>query len=251
MGYTISQNIQSKFMFTFSQYVLKRSRQDYDNILCIERNNEKALFNNAYINYIRSGGYSYDTKKASSQNAVNGMTTALTLVGATASFAAGLASENPIMLTAGVGLAVSAANGIIRSVHTAQEQDKAISQKLMQAQMQGTSVQGSEDIDILTAFSGNKAKIVYYELSDIMKQAMWDLFYYCGYATHEQKIPDVTTRMYFNFVQAEIIFDSYNFNDEIADDIQNKWNEGVTFFHAVSGAYDINQEYENFETSLL
>ena len=38
---------------------------------------------------------------------------------------------------------------------------------------------------------------------------------------------------------------------EIADDIQNKWNEGVTFFHPVSGAYDINQEYENFETSLL
>ena len=251
MGYVISQNIQSKFMFTFPQYVLKRSRQDYDNILTIERNNEKALFNSAYINYVRSGGYSYDTKKASSQNAINGVTTALSIVGSVASFAGGVASGNPMLAVAGIGLGVGAATGIIRSVHTAQEQDRAISQKIMQAHAQGTSVQGSEDIDILTAFSGNKAKIVYYELSDIMKQAMWDLFHYCGYATHEQKIPNVSTRLYFNFVQAEIIFESYNFNEEIADDIQNKWNEGVTFFHAVSGAYDINQEYENFETSLM
>lgn len=251
VGYVISQNIQSKFMFTFPQYVLKRSRQDYDNVLCIERNNEKALFNNSFINYIRSGGYSYDTKKASSQNAVNGITTALSAVAGASSFAAGMASANPLLMTAGVGLAVSATTGIIRSVHTAQEQDRAISQKIMQAHMQGTSVQGSEDIDILTAFSGNKAKIVYYELSDIMKSAMYDLFFYCGYATHEQKIPDVTTRLYFNFVQAEIVFDEYNFNEEIADDIQNKWNEGVTFFHAVSGGYDIGQQYENFETSLM
>ena len=250
MGYVVSQNVQSKFMFTFPQYVLKRSRQDYDNILCVERNNEKALFNNAYINYIKTGGYSYDTKKASSQNAVNGVSTALSIVGSIASFASSAATGGA-GIAAGVGLAIGAAAGIIRSVHTAQEQDRAIAQKVMQAQMQGTSVQGSEDIDILTAFSGNKAKIVYYELSDIMKSAMYDLFYYCGYATHEQKKPVTTGRLYFNFIQAEIIFESYNFNEDIADDIENKWNEGVTFFHAVSGAYDIDQQYENFEISLM
>ena len=251
MGYTISQNIQSKFMFTFPQYTLKRSRQDYDNILCIERNNEKALFNNAFINYIRSGGYTYDTKKASSQNAVNGITTSLSAIGGVSSLAAGISQANPLLATAGVGLLVSSISSIIRNVHTAQEQDRAINQKLMQSQLEGTSVQGSEDIDILTAFSGNKAKIVYYELSDIMKNAMWDLFHYCGYATHEQKKPVTTGRLYFNFVQAEIIFEEYNFNEEIADDIQNKWNEGVTFFHPVSGVYDIQQQYENFETSLM
>ena len=237
-------------MFQFDSYITKRAVQNYDNVLCIERNNEKALFNHAYINYIRSGGYSYDQKKASSQNAVNGVTTALSIVGSIASFASSSAT-GPAGIAAGVGLAISAAAGIIRSVHTAQEQDRSIAQKINQQLIEGTSVQGSEDIDILTAFSGNKAKIVEYKLSDIMQTAMWDLFHYCGYATHEQKIPNVSTRLYFNFIQAEIVFESYNFNEEIADDIQNKWNEGVTFFHAVSGAYDINQEYENFETSLM
>lgn len=250
VNYVCSQNVQSKFMFGFPQYVLDRSTQDYDNVLTIERNNEKALFNNAYINYIRSGGYSYDTKKASSQNAVNGITTALSIVGAVASFASSGATGGA-GIAAGVGLTVSAAAGIIRGVHTAQEQDRAISQKLNQQVMQGTSVQGSEDIDILTAFSGNKAKIVYYELSDIMKNAMWDLFHYCGYATHEQKIPDVSTRLYFNFVQGNIILKDFTFNEDVAKRIVEKWSQGVTFMHMVDGAYDLDQEYENFETSLL
>lgn len=249
--YVVSNNVQSKFMFMFDSYVLKRSFQDYDNILCIERNNEKALFNNAYINYIRTGGYSYDTKKAASQNAMNGITTALSIAGAATGIVAGTITKQPQLVAAGIGVAITTIGGIARSIHTAQEQDRAISQKLLQTQMQGTSVQGSEDIDILTAFSGNKAKIVEYELSDRMKQAMWDLFHYCGYATHEQKKPVTNTRIYFNFVQAEIVFEEYNFNDEIAADIRNKWNEGITFFHPVSGSYDIEQKYENFETSIL
>ena len=249
--YVVSNNVQSKFMFMFDSYVLKRSTQDYDNVLCIERNNEKALFNNAYINYIRSGGYSYDTKKASSQNAMNGVTTALSIVGAASGIVAGTITKQPQLVAAGIGVAITTIGGIARSIHTAQEQDRAISQKLLQSQMQGTSVQGSEDIDILTAFSGNKAKIVEYTLSEKMTQAMWDLFHYCGYATHEQKKPVIDTRLYFNFVQAEIVFEEFNFNDEIAQDIRNKWNEGITFFHPVSGSYDIDQQYENFETSLL
>lgn len=251
VNYICSRNVQSKFMFGFPQYSLIRSVQDYDNVLCIERNNEKALFNNAYINYIRSGGYSYDQKKASSQNAVNGVTTALTIIGATASTIGGIASGNSIMAVAGIGLAVSSATQIVRSVHTAQEQDRSISQKLLQSSMQGTSVQGSEDIDILTAFSGNKAKLVYYELSDIMKNAMWDLFHYCGYATHEQKVPVVNTRLYFNFVQGNVILEDYTFNEDVARRIVEKWSQGVTFFHKVSGSWDLDQQYENFEVSLL
>ena len=205
----------------------------------------------AYINYIRSGGYSYDTKKAGSQTAVNAVTTALSIVGSAAAFAGGVATSNPSFIAGGIGLAIGAAGGIIRSIHTAQEQDRAIAQKMLQTQIQGTTVQGSEDIDILTAFSKNKAKIVYYELSDIMKNAMWDLFHYCGYATNEQKIPATDTRLYFNFIQGDIILKDFTFNDDIARRIVEKWSQGVTFFHKVNGGYDLNQEYENFETSLL
>lgn len=249
--YVVSKNIVSKFAFIFMQYICKRGTQNYNDVLTIERNNEKALYNNAYLNYIRSGGYSYDTKKASSQNAVNGITTALSVMGGTASLVAGWGTGNAMLMTGGIAILSSTAAMVTRNIHAAQEQDRGINQKMMQSYVQGTSVQGSEDIDILTAISQNKAKLCYYELSDRMKNAMWDLFHYCGYATHEQKIPDVTTRLYFNYVQAEIVFKEFSFDEDIADDIRNKWKQGVTFFHKVNDEYDIDQEYENFEVSLI
>lgn len=250
VNYICSQNIQSKFLFMFPQCSYYRSNQDYDDVLCIERNNEKALFNNAYLNYIRSGGFSYDTKKASSQNAMNGVTTALSIVGAIGSFAS-TPYTNVKGVVAGVSLTATAVTSIMRTIHTAQEQDRSISQKLVQASMQGTSVQGSEDLDILTAFSGNKAKLVEYKLSTQMENAMNELFYLCGYACHRYGYFNINSRIYFNFVQAEIELTNYTFNEDIAKALYEKYKEGVTFMHPVAGTYDFNHQYENFEVSLI
>ncbi len=249
--FSCTKNVLSKFMFTFDECAYKRSTQDYDKVLLIDRNNEKALYSNAYINYIKSGGFNYDAKKANSQNAVNGLTTALSLIGGVASFAGGIAAQKPMLAYAGVTLMATSLASLTRTIHQVQENDRAISQKILQAQQQGTSVQGSEDIDLLTIMCNNKPKLTYYEVSDRMKQAVWDLFHYCGYATHEQKIPSVNTRLYFNFVQGEIILKDYTFNEEIAREIVNKWKEGVTFMHYVDGGYDLDQQYENFETSIM
>ena len=250
VNYICSQNIQSKFLFMFPQCSYYRSNQDYDDVLCIERNNEKALFNNAYLNYIRSGGFSYDTKKASSQNAMNGVTTALSIVGAIGSFAS-TPYTNVKGVVAGVSLTATAVTSIMRTINTAQEQDRSISQKLVQASMQGTSVQGSEDLDILTAFSGNKAKLVEYKLSTQMENAMNELFYLCGYACHRYGYFNINSRIYFNFVQAEIELTNYTFNEDVAKALYEKYKEGVTFMHQVASTYDFAHQYENFEVSLI
>lgn len=235
-------------MFKFEQYICSRERQDYYNILVIDRNNERALYTSAYINYIRSGGYSYDTKKANSQNALNGLLTAFSVAASIASFA-----STPLTgaagIATGIGFASSTTAAVSRAIHTAQEQDRSIHQKINQMQLQSMSVSSEEDIDLFTMVSGNKAKLVLYEPSAIMKNALWDLFYYCGYATHEQKIPDVTTRCNFNFVQGEVIIQDYNFSDDFADEIKLRWKEGITFFHVMpNNFYDIKFEYENFES---
>lgn len=246
--YVVSGNCLSRFMFQFVQYVCSRSTQDYENVMIVDRNNEKALFTNAYINYIKNGGFAYDTKKANSQNAMNGLMTALSVVGSVVSFAS-TPYTGGMGIASGVGLALGATSSVIRNIHSAQEQDRAISQKMLQLSAQATSVQGSEDIDILKAFSNNKMKLCYYEPSNTMKQAILDLFYYCGYATHEQKRPTINTRKYFNFVQGEVLLEDYNFDESIAEDIMEKFKQGITFFHKVSGAWDLNQEKENFEIS--
>ena len=248
--YVVSGNILSKFMFQFVQYICDRSIQDYENVLIVDRNNEKALYTSSYINYIKSGGFSYDSKKANTQNAMNGLTTALSLIGAVSSFASSVYTGGA-GIAAGIALTTTAIGGIARSIKTAQEQDRAISQKLLQNANQAVSVHGSDDMDVFTAFSNNKAKMCYYEPSDIMKQALADLFYYCGYATHEQKVPNVKTRKYFNYVQGEIILNDYTFNEEIADKIIEKWKEGITFIHKVNSAWNTEQTLENFELSIL
>lgn len=257
--YVVSKNIQSKFAFVFNDYILKKSYQDFDNVLTVERNNEKALYTNAYLDYIKSGGYTYDQKKIKDQNITNGITSGVTLATSIATLIGGIAATSsgygaPMGIGAIIGgiagIAGSSA-GVVKNIINAQDQDAALAQKLQQLQQQSTNVSGNEDIDILQAICNNKPKLVRYEVSQRMKNAMWDLFHYCGYATNEQKVPHTDTRLYFNFIQADIVYDDYTFNDDIADDIKNRWAQGVTFFHKVDGSYDIDQEYENFEVSIL
>lgn len=257
--YIVSKNIQSKFAFVFNDYILKKSYQDFDNVLTVERNNEKALYTNAYLDYIKSGGYTYDQKKIKDQNITSGITSGITLATSIATLIGGIAATSsgygaPMGIGAIIGgiagIAGSSA-GVVKNIINAQDQDAALAQKLQQLQQQSTNVSGNEDIDILQAICNNKPKLVRYEVSQRMKNAMWDLFHYCGYATNEQKVPHTDTRLYFNFIQADVVFDDYTFNDDIAEDIKNRWAQGVTFFHKVDGGYDIDQEYENFEVSIL
>jgi hypothetical protein len=62
--------INSRFLFTFPQYVLNHSTTDYDNIIYVNRNNEETLYNSAYINYIKTG-FNYDKKKIEAQAAAS------------------------------------------------------------------------------------------------------------------------------------------------------------------------------------
>ena len=254
--YVCSNNVQSKFMFKFNQYICDREYQDYNNVLIVERNNEKALYTNDFIKYIKSGGYRYDSKKADTQKLVNGLTIPLATIGSGAGIGAMLgATAMPSVLKIGgavVGAVVGTAVSTINAIHQAQQNDRQIAQKLLVNAQQSTSVSASEDIDILKAYSENKAKLCYYRCSDELRNALWDLFHYFGYKCYEYKKPVINTRCNFNFVQGEIVLQDYTFNEDIANAIIEKYKEGVTFMHYDNSlGYDFTQQYENFETSLF
>lgn len=248
--YACSGNVQSKFLFKFTDYVCKREIQDYNDVLIVERNNEKALFTSAFMNYIKSGGFRFDSKNADTQKMINGITIALTSIGAVASFASSVVTGGA-GIAGGIGLLVGTAGKTISAIHQAQQNDRQISQKLLETAQHSTNVSGSEDLDLLMVYSGNKAKYCYYEVSSYMKNALWDLFHYYGYKCQYYGIPNINSRCNFNFVQGEVILKNYTFNDDIASEIVKKWKEGITFFHKRNNTYDIDQEYENFETNLL
>ena len=232
------------------QYICDNyERQDYNNVLLCDRNNEIPLYTNAYINYMRTGFQFDQTNK---QNAQVGRWAgiALSAVGAVASFAS-TAATGGIGIAGGIGLTTSTIAQVVGAITAQNQQENSINQKMLQASMQGQNVQSSDDVELFDQYGENKAKLVKYQPSEVMSKLIKDLFYYGGYATNEYKIPSVDTRVYFNYLQCELVVDhTNNIPEPIMADIIDKFKQGATIFHKFNGEWDIEQQYENYEVSI-
>lgn len=80
-----------------------------------------------------------------------------------------------------------------------------------------------------------------------MKESLYDLFRFTGYATNVQKLPDLNSRCRYNFVQCEAKF--LNEDEDVlkpyVDDIKSRYSTGVTVYHNVDFTWDWDQNYEN------
>lgn len=249
--FVMTRTINSKFLFKFNTEYLTHSMDDYDGIVCVSRNNEEVLFNSAYINYVRSG-FNYDKKTLARRQETAGWTIGLSVASAVLGVIGSVVTQNPIPAVLGVaGAGVGITSQIVSNIQTQAQGEQTIQQKLEEANRQAVAVSGSDDIDLLTAYSNNKAKLVLYQISERMKKLVGDLFYYCGYKIELQDIPDKDSRYWFNFVQCDLVvnYDS-NVPSNMMDDLIERFKQGVTFFHYHDG-FDLNQEKENLEVSLL
>lgn len=257
LDFYVSLTMSSKFAFTFPAWeaALRSDTQDYSALLYVARNNEIPVYNSAYLNYIRTG-YNYDIKTRNRQLASNVIGTTLSTAGAIASFAAAGATYGA-SIPAGIALATAATANTYKAISDTVQADQNIAQKLHAAEMQGLSVIGSDDVDIMSAYThGNKAKFVIYKVSEKMRKNLFDLFYYTGYICNENKVPQINTRYWFNFVQCDLVCNSWNnISVEIQDVIKRKFAEGVTFFHrhlsGLASVWNLAQTKENWETDLV
>ena len=250
-NFTITNTINSKFLFEFPDYKLKMSEEDYDHILPVARNNEEVIYNSQYITYLRTG-FNYDLKAKERTEKLAGIQFGLqTGVGAIKSVVATYTS--PMGALSWGSYFASTINGITQLTNTIAQAEDSVNRKIASAKAQSVSVAGSDDIDLLMRYSNNKAKLCTYQASDRVRNMLWDLFHYTGYATGEMKVPNLNTRLYFNFVQADIVFYENNANipQNLMENIKERFVAGLTNLHAVNNEYDFNQEYENFEISLI
>lgn len=251
--FVTSTNIMSKFCFILPQYTLNHSVSDYDNVINVSRNNEQVLYTSQYINYLRTG-YNYDLKSKQRTETASGVGIGLSALSIGASIIGGVISGNVGVAVGGaVAGAISLSNQLVNYAKSVAQNEDAIARKLQEAKNQAVTVAGADDIDLLNAYSGNRAKMCYYTVSDEMKHALGDLFYYCGYSTYEQKIPVINSRLWFNYLQCEleITGTNYNLTEELILELKNKFKDGVTFFHKNGGTWNVEQTLENWEVSLL
>lgn len=267
--FNATNTINSRFMFTFLDYKCDGNEiVDYNNILYVARNNEIALFNQQYVNYIRNG-YNYDlksieiTRNHNFQNLLTSATTSfigssMNMLGSVAG-AGGSKNVNAKVGGALYGYASSLVNigasvfkNQLSIVQQLQQEELSLNAKRHQLANQSTGVVDANDVDLLDAYTQNKAKFKVYKVSPRMKKALFNLFFYTGYVCDEQGIPDTTSRSRFNFVSADIVLKKVpNLSEEIIDDMKARYNAGITFLHKYNNTYDFEQKYENWEWSVI
>ena len=249
--FVMTSTINSKFLFRFPEYVLKLATEDYDNILSVSRNNEAPIYNSAYITYLRTA-YRYDLKALQNQGA-NKFTNWITNL-ANLGIDAGLVGATGG--AGGIGLArsfISYVKNITSMAIDTQQQNNSLESKMESLRNQANSVSGSDDIDLLNAYSNNRAKLVIYEPTERDRKLLYDLFYYYGYTTNEIKIPSTRTRYWFNFVSCELELNGLdkNITEVCKEDIIKRYSEGATFLHHKNNTWDFAQVKENWETALM
>lgn len=235
------------FKFTSSNSTINKT-DNLGQFLVCNRNNEMPIYNSSYLDYIRTG-YNFDKKAKNLQASQGWLNTGLNLVGTVASF--GLSGfTKGISAASGVSMLTSSISSIANNIYASVNSRNQIEQKLAEAKATASSVNGSDDLNLLNGYMGNKLKVFEYSISDEIKSKMYDLFYLTGYACEKTGIPNTTSRYRFNFLQCEpdLVFEKDPRLVKYIDDIKERFRLGVTYFHRYD---DFRQTKENWEAWLM
>ena len=246
-----SNNISSNSIFRFDTVNgTYKEPTLYGQFLNVNRQNEVALYNSDYLNYIRNG-YNYD-KKAATQQLVSGLIgTGLGIAGAAASVF--LPAAGVVGAAGAISFATSSVSSLVSTINTAISNEQAIQQKLDNAKRSAASVSNTEDLNLLSYYNGNRLIRYTEDINDNIKQGLYNLFRLTGYACNDYAVPAVNSRLYYNFLQCKADFEDtgWTYGKAFLDDIKAKYEIGVTYFHKVDGSYDWPQEKENFEIWMI
>lgn len=244
--FVASNTLNSRFAFIFENYKpYGLSTENYDNVLVCARNNEIALFNNEYLNYIRTG-YNYDVK---AKNLQMGQTIVGLVQGTPSSISTSSSNAGLNALSTGLNFV----SNMYRGINDILQRENAMEKTLAQKEIAKTSVATSDDVDIMLEYSNNRLKLCTYQCEDVMKEMLYDLFYHYGYVSNRMGNElHCNTRYWFNFIQCDPEFIKItNMPLEIEQEIANKFKDGVTFIHERDGSFHVGYTRENWELSLL
>lgn len=223
--------------------------------MIVTRNNEVTVYSSSYINYIKTG-YNYDKKIKATQTASRWTSAAISLANTAAT---AILAPTGIGAVATAAMAASSLSTISNAISSQVKEDHSFQEKIEELKAQAVGVSGSDDVDLLTAYSENKLRFMVFEPRDETKRLYDDLFYYFGYYRGFQDVPDWTSRYWFNFVQCDAVFtDETRLPSDFLDDIKNRLSVGVTDYHEHNSTtrpvhyyYDLDQNNENWETWVL
>lgn len=159
------------------------------------------------------------------------------------------------------GALVGAGVGVVKSVSDYAFATKNLNQMREELKLNYENKIKSLQISLMNTIGGgahlntfsesNILKLYQFELDSFEKHFLDNYFHFFGYNTLEFKVPNLKTRMYFNYIKMEIINGIKNnqyITVEIENNIKERFIKGVTIFHLQDdGTFNFAQNYENFE----
>ena len=251
INFSSTRTINSRFLFTFTNYNLKNIEENYEKYLPIIRNNEEVLYNVPYINYIRTG-YQYDVKNKNISTISNALGLGLSIASVGASL---LAPSVPLKVAGVVASLVSVANSVKNTIVSEISNENAIKQKMEQYKNQASSVAGSDDVDLMSIYAKNRLKYLLYKPTDYMRDIIFLLFFYAGYNSGRLAKPTHNNRINFDYLECDASIEKVaSIPDECLNELINCFKTGVTYIHKtnrITNVWDFEQKYENWEADLF
>ena len=294
--YKQSNNISSDcgFRFDIPEFTM-RHRQYFDQYMFSARSNELPLYSSDWINYQRNG-YNYD-KKANALRTWSDMVGAiagvagggLSSIGQIASFQnrpeieslkeqyrqgtlwgsdfdnetrkyiANRISKYRLPTTLGIiGTGVNVAAGITNATLSHYQRENALEQKINECKNRAFSVSSTGNHDLFKWYSGNKVILFGFEPREEVRELINDFFSLYGYAQGYYMVPDLDSRLWFNYCRGTVDIDNYKKKRSIEEnkaDIVQRFQQGVYKIHRVNTPlgtfWDMKLERQNYERAIL
>lgn len=248
-----SESLSRDFLFDFTDYITSiEGLEDYPTILPIKRNNEVGLYSSDYINYMRTG-YNYDVKAKEIRQAFSYFDIAKgASMGAMAGGMAGGAWG------AVAGAATSLITTIPSMIERSMLETNTLEKQLATLKQQKVSVSTEDDLSLMNYYTkGGLAHFIEYAPSNVMQENLLNLFHYSGYTCEYLGVPNLNSRLRFNYIKADIDLDMTkiawrwgNIPQDVIEDYKDRFSIGLTIIHKFEGEYDFEQKYENWESIL-
>lgn len=228
---------------------LSASKETSGQLMDLVEVNQNALLSN--INYLDRHKGLGSAKRTALQNQINkGVTSTANALKMGMGVAGAISIgniANSIVSTVG-----TLANNIVRDVQSR----NAIEQRKKDYLNSAVNVSNADELTLFHLYNGgNKLRYSQYKLEDNILNSIYELMRFTGYSTNEWKIPNLNTRIDYNFIQAVVEYKGdYFIPETMFNDIVESLASGITIFHRFYNGsnytYDLDREYENWESVL-
>lgn len=150
------------------------------------------------------------------------------------------------------------ATGIFNAGISHAQREQALEQKINEYKNRAFSVSSTGNHDLFKWYSGNKVILFEFEPREEVRELINDFFSLFGYAQGYYMVPDLDSRLWFNYCRGTVDIDNYKKKRSIEEnkaDIVQRFQQGVYKIHRVNTPlgtfWDMKLERQNYERAIL